>query len=70
MRKRILVATLVITVLGLVLFSLATTTVSYRTLIENTEAVLTVQVNSLNLDAYTDDPAAPSPSPIRWTECA
>lgn len=57
MRKRILVATLVITMLGLVLFSLATTTVSYRTLIENTEAVLTVQVNSLNLDAYTDDPA-------------
>ena len=57
MRQRILVATLIITVLGLVLFSLATTTVSYRTLIENTEAMLTVQVNSLNLDAYTDDAA-------------
>ena len=67
MRKRILVATLVITVLGLVLFSLATTTVSYRTLIENTEAVLTVQVNSTPTPTT---PRAPSPSPIRWTECA
>ena len=43
MRRRVLVTTLVVTLLGLVIFALVTANVSYRTLIDNTRGIVTAQ---------------------------
>lgn len=58
MRKRILLATLIITVVGLLLFTLVTTGVSYQSLLENTRSYLTSQINALDLAMYGEDEEA------------
>lgn len=59
MRRRILLATLIITFVGLLLFTLATTGVSYRSLLENTRSYISAQINALDAESLgTDEEAA------------
>lgn len=57
MRIRILLTTLIITVLGLVLFSLVSTNLTYRTLLENSRNFLSKEINAFDAGEYTDDAA-------------
>ena len=50
MRRRVLVTTLVVTLLGLVIFALVTANVSYRTLIDNTRGIVTAQIRALDAE--------------------
>ena len=59
MRRRVLVTTLVVTLLGLVIFALVTANVSYRTLIDNTRGIVTAQIRALDAqDTGAADKAA------------
>lgn len=57
MRKRILLTTLLITFLGLTLFSLVTTNLSYRSLLENSKNFLRAQMNVFSADEFSNDTA-------------
>ena len=59
MRKRILLLTLAVTLLGLVIFSAVSANISYRTLIENTRRIASAQLNALTAeDVGAGDEAA------------
>lgn len=57
MRLRILLTTLVITVLGLVFFSLVSTNLTYRSLLENSRNFLSKEINAFEAGDYSDDAA-------------
>ncbi len=60
MRKRILLVTLIITVVGLLLFTLVSTGVSYQSLLDNTRGYITAQINALDISHCGEDAEAAS----------
>ena len=50
MRKRILVATLVITLIGFVIYSVVSATLSYESLLENTREILSAQLDAVDAE--------------------
>ena len=60
MRKRILLVTLYITVVGLLLVTLVSTGVSYQSLLDNTRGYITAQINALDISRCGEDAEAAS----------
>lgn len=58
MRRRLLLASLIITIVGLVIFSVVTANVSYRSLITNTRGIVTTQLNALTAEDIADGGAS------------
>lgn len=57
MKKRILLTTLAVTFVGLLIFSVITTNLTYRSLLENSKNFLVSQMNVFSPDVYSNDDA-------------
>ena len=57
MKKRILLTTLAVTFVGLLIFSVITTNLTYRSLLENSKNFLVSQMNVFSTDVYSNDDA-------------
>ena len=54
MRKRILLASLIITLVGFALYSVVSASLSYRSLLDNTRGIVSAQINALDEERVGD----------------
>ncbi len=57
MKKRILLTTLIITVIGLLVFSVISTNMTYLSLLENSKQFLASEINVFDAETFSDDAA-------------